>query len=82
MNEHDRMLAEGPRVAPEPGMADAKPSVKPPRTVPRGIRRLAGPAIFLGVIAANSIGFDAVGAYFALFAIAVVVVLSLVRRFR
>jgi len=30
MNEHERMLAEGPRVAPEPTTAEAGPTVEPP----------------------------------------------------
>ena len=69
MNEHDRMLAEGPRVAPEPPTADgfapidssappASPSTTAPANrnsqVPRGLLRLLPIGIFALVLAANA----------------------------
>ena len=66
MNERDRMLAEGPRVAPEPPTADgpvvgsASPprSSSPPRgwSIPRGLGRLIPFAVFAVVLAANAGG--------------------------
>ncbi len=64
MNDRDRMLAEGPRVAPEPPLADgtpltpAQPSGRGPtdraRTVSWPVRRLLPFAFFGVVVAANA----------------------------
>ena len=67
MNERDRMLAEGPRVAPEPPTADgsaptpAKPSRPSPSPaqagtpkVPRGLMRVFPLVLFGVVLAANA----------------------------
>jgi hypothetical protein len=69
MNERDRMLAEGPRVAPEPPTADGfapidspAPPASPAPTartsrnaqVPRGLLRLLPIGIFALVLAANA----------------------------
>ena len=68
MNERDRMLAEGPRVAPEPPTADGSvltpPSPKPlPSTpasrdrapkLPPGLMRLFPIGLFALVLAANA----------------------------
>ena len=68
MNEREKMLAEGPRVAPEPPLADGyvvtapkqpRPARGPARSwswqAPRMLRRLLPLAIF-GVIAASNAG--------------------------
>jgi hypothetical protein len=69
MNERDRMLAEGPRVAPEPPTADGSvltstptPTPSPAKTtpqdrakkMPRGLMRLFPLALFGLVLAANA----------------------------
>jgi hypothetical protein len=66
MNERDRMLAEGPRVAPEPPTADGFAPIDSPappaptaRTsrnaqAPRGLLRLLPIGIFAVVLAANA----------------------------
>ena len=67
MNERDRMLAEGPRVAPEPPTADGSvpKTPKPQRPsptgsqdgawkVPRGLMRLFPLVVFGAVLAANA----------------------------
>jgi hypothetical protein len=67
MNERDRMLAEGPRVAPEPPTADSSVLKTPitPRPspagsqdrglkVPRGLMRIFPLAVFGLILAANA----------------------------
>jgi hypothetical protein len=69
MNERERLLAEGPRVAPEPPMADGsmrttpttpRPSPAPTapqdraKTIPRGLVRLFPLLVFGAVLAANA----------------------------
>jgi hypothetical protein len=69
MNERERLLAEGPRMAPEPATADGsmlttptmpRPSPAPtapqnrPKKIPRGLVRLFPLALFGVVLAANA----------------------------